>query len=150
MTASVPEETKRTCSSPGYEATIRSANSTSATQGAPYVVPLRLASTIADTTAGCECPRINAPHDPTRSKYVRPSASTRCCPEARWMNSGVPPTALKARTGELTPPGMTRHARSYSSWERGCLVTLLFTMETHDGATRVTYSACRRHRAGPY
>src|SRR5699024_5004991 len=26
------------------------------------------------------------------------------------MNSGVPPTAAKARTGELTPPGMTRLA----------------------------------------
>ena len=36
------------------------------------------------------------------------------------MNSGVPPTARKARTGELTPPGMTRQARSYSSAERGC------------------------------
>jgi hypothetical protein len=23
------------------------------------------------------------------------------------MNGGVPPTALKARTGELTPPGMS-------------------------------------------
>ena len=31
-------------------------------------------------------------------------------PEA--MNRGVPPTALKARTGELTPPGVTRWARS--------------------------------------
>src|SRR5580658_4953770 len=37
------------------------------------------------------------------------------------MNSGVPPTARKARTGELTPPGMTRQARAYSSAERGGL-----------------------------
>ena len=28
------------------------------------------------------------------------------------MNRGVPPTALKARTGEFTPPGVTRWARS--------------------------------------
>jgi hypothetical protein len=27
-------------------------------------------------------------------------------PLARLMNTGSPPTALKARTGELTPPGM--------------------------------------------
>jgi uncharacterized OsmC-like protein len=31
------------------------------------------------------------------------------------MNRGVPPTARKARTGEFTPPGMTRCARSNSS-----------------------------------
>src|SRR5213079_2422346 len=35
------------------------------------------------------------------------------------MNNGVPPTARKARTGELTPPGITRQARWYSSAERG-------------------------------
>ncbi len=27
------------------------------------------------------------------------------------MNRGVPPTALNARTGEFTPPGVTRWAR---------------------------------------
>src|SRR3954465_14740258 len=31
------------------------------------------------------------------------------------MKRGVPPTARKARTGELTPPGITRWARSNSS-----------------------------------
>src|SRR5687767_8032692 len=31
------------------------------------------------------------------------------------MKRGVPPTARKARTGELTPPGMTRQARSNNS-----------------------------------
>src|SRR4051812_1531303 len=31
------------------------------------------------------------------------------------MNRGVPPTARKARTGELTPPGITRLARSKSA-----------------------------------
>src|SRR5262245_50473350 len=32
------------------------------------------------------------------------------------MNRGVPPTARNARTGELTPPGITRCARSNSVW----------------------------------
>jgi len=35
------------------------------------------------------------------------------------MNNGVPPTARNARTGELTPPGMTRQARSNNPSERG-------------------------------
>src|SRR3954454_15061963 len=34
------------------------------------------------------------------------------------MNRGVPPTALKARTGEFTPPGVTARARSNSAAER--------------------------------
>src|SRR3984957_7207640 len=35
------------------------------------------------------------------------------------MKRGTPPTARKARTGELTPPGITAHAASKSAWERG-------------------------------
>jgi hypothetical protein len=37
---------------------------------------------------------------------------------ARWKNIGVPPTALKARTGEFTPPGMCCCAAAKSSTER--------------------------------
>jgi hypothetical protein len=33
-------------------------------------------------------------------------------PRAEAMNRGVPPTALNARTGEFTPPGVTARARS--------------------------------------
>src|SRR3990167_6253669 len=32
------------------------------------------------------------------------------------MKRWVPPTARKARTGELTPPGITRWARSNKAW----------------------------------
>src|SRR3954471_18517226 len=35
------------------------------------------------------------------------------------MNRGVPPTARKARTGEFTPPGVTRPARSNSCADTG-------------------------------
>ncbi|GEL16390.1 hypothetical protein PA7_02270 [Pseudonocardia asaccharolytica DSM 44247 = NBRC 16224] len=35
------------------------------------------------------------------------------------MNRGVPPTALNARTGELTPPGMALLARS-NIWAEAC------------------------------
>src|SRR4051794_3384850 len=37
-------------------------------------------------------------------------------PSARVMKRGVPPTARNARTGELTPPGITRWARSKRDW----------------------------------
>ena len=37
------------------------------------------------------------------------------------MKTGVPPTALKARTGEFTPPGKSAQARSKSVEERGRL-----------------------------
>src|SRR5437867_5281012 len=50
--------------------------------------------------------------------YVLPSASRTRAPSPQTMNRGVPPTALNARTGELTPPGMTRCARANSSSER--------------------------------
>src|SRR4051812_37655738 len=41
--------------------------------------------------------------------------SKRYGPSPRAMNSGTPPTAPKARAGLLTPPGMTRAARSKAS-----------------------------------
>ena len=39
------------------------------------------------------------------------------------MNRGVPPTARNARTGEFTPPGITRWARSNRAAETGASVT---------------------------
>src|SRR3982750_686116 len=47
--------------------------------------------------------------------YFAPSASHTCAPLPRAMKRGVPPTARKARTGEFTPPGITRWARSNNS-----------------------------------
>jgi hypothetical protein len=35
------------------------------------------------------------------------------------MKRGVPPTARKARTGELTPPGITARARVMSASDAG-------------------------------
>src|SRR5574341_311923 len=39
--------------------------------------------------------------------YWLPSASQRRDPSPRTMNGGVPPTLRYARTGELTPPGIS-------------------------------------------
>ncbi len=65
IVASVPEETKRTFSTAGIGCTIRSASSTSAALGAPNEVPRPAAARTASTTAGCACPRISGPHEPT-------------------------------------------------------------------------------------
>src|ERR1044072_6544504 len=43
--------------------------------------------------------------------YSLPSTSQSREPAARRTKKGSPPTARKARTGELTPPGVTAAAR---------------------------------------
>src|SRR5688572_31412668 len=43
--------------------------------------------------------------------YSLPSESKMCEPSPRAMNSGLPPTLRNARTGELTPPGISSCAR---------------------------------------
>jgi len=70
-------------------------------------------------TAGCLCPRISGPQEQTRSTYSFPSTSVRYGPLPDAMTTGVPPTDPNARTGELTPPGVTMDARAKSSRERG-------------------------------
>src|SRR5688572_1258519 len=50
--------------------------------------------------------------------YVRPSTSVIVAPRADLMNRGVPPTPRKARTGELTPPGISSIAFENSSSDR--------------------------------
>ena len=65
MAASVPELTKRSRSIDGMAATISSASSTSASDGAPNDVPRAAASTMARTTAGWAWPRIIGPQEQT-------------------------------------------------------------------------------------
>jgi hypothetical protein len=45
---------------------------------------------------------------------VLPSTSVNLAPAARVMNSGAPPTDVKARTGLSTPPGRMELARAKS------------------------------------
>src|SRR5712675_624334 len=49
--------------------------------------------------------------------YSLPSASHMREPWPRTMYGGSPPTDVNARTGESTPPGITRLARSWSSFD---------------------------------
>ena len=116
MVASVPELTRRTLST-GVRATISSTSSTSGSVGVPYDVPRATASRTASWTAGWACPRSIGPHEQTRSTYSRPSTSVSQAPRPDRMKRGVPPTALNARTGEFTPPGVTAFARANSASE---------------------------------
>ena len=65
--ASVPEEVIRTISADGMRAVISPASSTSASVGAPKLVPAAAAAWTADTTSGCAWPAISGPQDMTQS-----------------------------------------------------------------------------------
>src|SRR5687768_5457700 len=54
--------------------------------------------------------------------YSLPSTSQMRAPWPRAMKTGSPPTDLKARTGELTPPAMCCCASANSSCERVSLL----------------------------
>ena len=66
IVASVPELTIRTISAPGSGST-SAASATSASVGAPKLVPERAAAVTASTTAGWACPAISGPHEHTQS-----------------------------------------------------------------------------------
>jgi hypothetical protein len=66
--ASVPEETSRTFSTDGTASTISAASSTSASVGAPKVVPRSAAARTASTVSGSAWPKISGPQDMTQSR----------------------------------------------------------------------------------
>lgn len=66
MVASVPLETRRTCSTGSTRATMASASATSFSLGVPEK-PRVAASCTAASTSGWACPRIIGPQLPTRS-----------------------------------------------------------------------------------
>ena len=115
MTASVPDETMRSFSIDGISARTSSASSVSRAVGAPKVRPCLQASRTAATTAGWAWPRIAGPQEPTKSTYSTPSASTIRLPFAAVTKRGATPVRRHARTGELTPPGISLLAAAYSS-----------------------------------
>ena len=149
MVASVPLETKRTFST-GVRDTISSASSTSGTVGVPYDVPRATASAMADWTCGCAWPSSIGPHEQIRSTYSLPSTSVSQAPWALRMKRGVPPTALNARTGEFTPPGVTAWARSKSALETGAgrAVTRLLSRRRQAGDDFAPSRCGRDHNGG--
>src|SRR5215208_3552514 len=115
IVASVPEFTMRTISIDGTSVVSRSAICTSSAVGAPNAVPSCACRMMAAATAGCAWPRSIGPHEPMKSMSSCPSTSHTRAPAPRAMNRGAPPTARNARTGELTPPGITSRARANSA-----------------------------------
>ena len=111
MVASVPEEVMRSMCTEGIRLDTSSASSTSLRVGAPNVVPSLTAEATASTTPGWACPRISGPHEHTQSMYSLPSTSNSFEPSPRATKMGSRPMARMARTGELTPPGISSHAR---------------------------------------
>ena len=103
-----PDEVSRTSSTAGMRWQMSSASSTSPACGAPKVVPRRVAAVTASTMAGWACPRMSGPQLPTWSTYRWPSTSVSQAPRPSRKKTGVPPTPRNARTGEFTPPGITR------------------------------------------
>ena len=109
IVASVPELTALVNSMEGMAAAIVSAKRHSVSVGAPKPKPRAAASCTAAMTVGWACPTINAPpradiiHIASAvgvkkiSAHCRVQKTTACRPPPR-----------KARTGELTPPGMRR------------------------------------------
>src|SRR5262245_52706251 len=77
-----------------------------------------MASVAAFATAALPWPRISGPKARQKSMCSWPSTSRIIAPAPPVMKRGVPPTPLKARTGECTPPGDTRFERvkSESDW----------------------------------
>ena len=67
IAASVPEEVMRTISALGTRSTTSAASSTSASVGAPKLVPAAAAAVTAATTSGWAWPAISGPHDSTQS-----------------------------------------------------------------------------------
>ena len=124
IVASVPLETSRTCCTGSTRATISSASSTSFSEGVPKLNPRAVAERTASSTPSCAWPRIIGPQLHTRSTYSRPSTSVRYGPRPLAMKRGVPPTARKARTGELTPPGVTARARSRRAADAGATLAV--------------------------
>src|SRR5207248_8974097 len=49
--------------------------------------------------------------------YLFPSTSVTMQPSPCLINNGVPPTALNARTGDETPPGISLRARAKAASE---------------------------------
>ena len=68
IAASVPDETSRTFSIDGTASTISAASSTSASVGAPNVVPRSAASRTASTVSGSAWPNSSGPHERTQSR----------------------------------------------------------------------------------
>src|SRR5258706_6505053 len=115
ITASVPELTRRMRAIEGNAFGMSWPSSSSNSVGAPKDRPRRAARAMADVKAVTAWPNTEAPQEPQKSINRWPSASHTYGPWPRVIKRGVPPTPLKARTGEFTPPAKTSWDLLYKS-----------------------------------
>src|SRR6266852_6724615 len=71
--------------------------------------------------------------------YSRPSSSRTRAPRPSRKNTGVPPTAPNARTGEFTPPGMRARDRSNSARLVSYIVSLRRREKLRERARRCAH-----------
>ena len=91
-------------------------------------------------TSGWAWPRISGPHEQTQSMYSLPSTSVTVEPLPDAMKIGSRPIERIARTGELTPPGMSSSARCVELVERAVFIVAAVSAP-------VTRPACSRSQA---
>ena len=114
IAASVPDDTSRTFSTLGTRSQMASASSTSRVVGAPNDVPSSAAALHRLDDRGMRRDRGSTRPTTARSRRTRcPRCRRGTRPGRARRRTGSPPTDPKARTGELTPPGMRACARSY-------------------------------------
>src|SRR3569832_261161 len=80
--------------------------------------------------------------------YCLPSSSKRYAPSPRLKNTGSPPTPRKARTGELTPPGMRR----WACWNKSCERVMRppsMSMRPIFRPSLLNITSCSLHRIAP-
>src|SRR3954470_14609787 len=78
--------------------------------------------------------------------YSPPLAPNSLEPFALLMKTGEPPTARKARTGEFTPPGKRRSARSSRRAEISSLMQPLYLSAAWGRASEGTAPYIRRQQ----
>ena len=113
MVASVPELTRRTCST-GARATISSASSTSPGVAVPFEVPCVTADEDRLDDRGSACPRIIGPQERTRSTYSRTVHVGQVGPDPAAHEPGRSADRAERPDRGVRPAGVTRHARANS------------------------------------
>jgi hypothetical protein len=96
---------------------------------------------ISASTSGCAWPRMSAPR--AHYRRIRAVLVDEARTAASRKNTGVPPTARNARTGEFTPPGWLESAQRARGCGRTCRVRLESKRRRIRAAAR---TSGRKHR----
>ena len=90
---------------------------------------------------------VRPPKSSSMSANSLPSTSQTRAPLPRSTKKGMPPTERNARTGELTPPGMTFRAREYSWLDT--VVCMIIASFLFNGRKTVVAAGSRSRKTPP-